>query len=163
MATRPTETVDAFLCFDANLPKIEKCQLNCGSRTGILCAHRFKGRVFIEHCNTKKFQGWSDLRIFTYFLGKVLENVAEGLTADNSTFIILTKDRNFIDDIREEWARENAKSRLELKFHTDAIVCGGLTVFVCQIDCPNYGNKRTDDLKCAFYKVNNFLSEQSKA
>ncbi|MBI4158170.1 MAG: hypothetical protein HY505_00915 [Candidatus Yanofskybacteria bacterium] len=132
-------------------------------KQSILCVHRFDHKVQVEHCNTRRFQGWSDLRIFTYFLGRVLESIAEGSVTPDSIFIILTKDRDFIEDIRREWEEADAGARLDLEFSGNYISNGGLVVFICQIDCPNYGHGRADDLKCAFYKVNNFLSQTDKA
>ena len=157
------KTVDAFICFDANLPKLPTCKQNCGMKQSILCVHRFDHKVQVEHCNTKRFQGWSDLRIFTYFLGRVLESIAERSVTPDSIFIILTKDRDFIEDIRREWEEANAGTRLDLVFSGNYISSGGLIVFICQIDCPNYGHNRADDLKCALYKVNNFLSKKDEA
>lgn len=159
MAGQLINAADVLVCFDANLPKIEKCQPNCETKRSISCIHRFDRKVLVEHCNTKKFQGWSDLCIFMYFLGRIFESIAEGLVTPSSVFIILTKDRNFIDDVKNDWEKtKRLGSRLQLQFLGNSISCGGLVVFVQQIDCPNYGNTRKDDLKCAFYKVNNFLT-----
>jgi len=149
---------EVFICFDANLPKIPTCKQNCEAKQSVLCVHRFNHKVQIEHCNTRRFQGWSDLKIFTYFLGRVLESIAEGSVATDSIFVILTKDRDFIEDIRSEWERADVGARLDLTFSGNYISSGGLVVFICQIDCPNYGHNRADDLRCAFDKVNNFLS-----
>lgn len=134
-----------------------------------MCIHRFNHKVEVERCNTKKFQnwsglgrGWSDLRVFTYFLGRILEYVAEGLVIPNSVFMILTKDRNFIEDVRKEWKKweeEKGEVYLPLTFSGNYISYGGLVVFIQQIDCPNCGNKWKDDLKCAFLKVNSFLQK----
>jgi hypothetical protein len=148
-----------MICIDANLPTLEKCQYNCDSNSSILCIHRFKTKVFVEHFNTKRFSGWSDLRVFTYFLGQIITNIAEGrirLTPD-CLFIILTKDRNFLEDIKREWESQFTNGRLKLMFKKDTIVCGGLKIIVRQINCPNYGSKKSDDLRCCFLKVNKLL------
>ncbi len=146
------------MCFDANLPGLERCKSNCESAKGTLCVHRFNNKVQVENYDPQRFPGWSDLRVFTYFLGQILVNIAKGVVVPNDCiFMILTKDRNFIDDIRKEWEEIKAETYLPLVFSGNFISCGGLVVFIQQIDCPNYGHKRADDLRCAFRKVNNFL------
>ena len=164
MASQPSDTFDALLCFDANLPKLGKCEDNCGCKKSILCIHRFNSKVQVEHCNTKAFGGWSDLSIFTHFLGCIIAGIARSsINPGRYVFIILTKDRNFIYDVKKEWEKTDADARLDLVFSGNSISCGGLIVFIQQIDCPNYGHSKADDLRCAFYKVNSFLSENSKA
>jgi len=152
------KAAEAFICFDANLPKLQTCRQNCGVKKSILCVHRFNHKVQIEHCNTKRFQGWSDLRIFTYFLGRIIESIAEGSVAPNSIFIILTKDRNFVEDVKREWNEAHAGTRLDLTFSGNYIFGAGLTVFICQISCSNYWRSAADCLRCALDIVNNFLS-----
>lgn len=125
---------------------------------GTLCIHRFNHKVQVENYDSKRFHGWSDLEMFTYFLGQIFINIAKGTAIpDDCVFMILTKDRNFIDDVKKEWEGKKALTYLPLIFSGNFISCGGLVVFIQQIDCPNYGNKRADDLRCAFSKVNNFL------
>lgn len=162
--TSASKSLDALLCFDANLPKLDSCKPNCSSRASILCPHRFKPNVQIEFCNSKKFSGWSDLRIFTHFLGYILDNVAKQSAAPGRCiFIILTKDRNFIEDIKKEWRKTDYGKYFNLVFSGNSISWNGIVVFVQQVDCPNYGNKRTDDLKCIFFKINNFLRRTEEA
>ncbi len=128
----------------------------------MLCIHRFNPKVQVANYNTKKFTGWSDLRIFTYFLGHIFASIAEGTVMPNEcVFMILTKDRNFIDDIKNEWEKAKAQTYLDLVFSGNSISCSGLIIFIQQIDCPNYGNRRADDLKCAFSKVNDFFTKHN--
>ena len=157
------EALDAFLCFDANLPRLERCEHNCDRKKSVLCIHRFEPKVQIEYCNSQSFSGWSDLRILTYFLGCLVDNIAKGaISPGRCVFMILTKDRNFIDDVKVEWKRADPNARLDLKFSGNFISCGGLVVLVQQIDCRNYGTNKASDRKCAFHKVNEFLSKKSK-
>jgi len=163
------QTIEAFLCFDANLPGLERCKPHCESAEGTLCIHRFKHKVRVEYCNTKRFQswsgfgkGWSDLSIFIHFLGCIFEGLAEGSVASDCIFMILTKDHNFIDDVRKEWREKRAESYLPLVFSGNFISCGGLVVFVQQIDCLSYGSKRADNLNCAFEKVNDFFIQNQR-
>lgn len=164
LISQPTETIDALLCFDANLPKLEKCKPNCSYRNGISCIHRFNHRVEVERYNTKKFWKWADLNIFLYFLRDIFGGIAENrIVLNKCVFMILTKDRNFIHDVMIQWEESGMKEHLNLIFYSDSISLDGLTVFIQQVSCPNYGNSRTDDLKCVFSKVNDFLTKKLKA
>lgn len=146
------------MCFDANLPWLEKCKPNCEFTNGTLCIHRFNHKVQVESFDSKRFPGWSDLEVFTYFLGRIFIDIAKGIVMPNNcVFMILTKDRNFIDDVRKEWEEKKAETYLPLIFSNNFIFCGGLIIFIQQVDCPNYGNNRADDLGCVFRKVNNFI------
>ena len=130
----------------------------------MLCIHRFDFRVEIEHFNIKAFNGWSDLRIFTYFLGHILVRIGKGVVSPaGCVFVILTKDRNFTDDVKKEWEETDGGKYLDLIFSSNSISWGGLVVFVQQIDCRNSGSQRSSDLKCIFHKVNDFLAESRKA
>lgn len=151
-------TADAFLCFDANLPNLDHCRINCGNNEKVLCIHRFNNNVIIENFDPQRFPGWSDLRVFTYFVGQILINIAKGVTDPNSCiFMILTKDRNFIDDVREEYEAKKTETHMPVIFSGNSIKFGGIIVIIQQIDCRVYGTKRDGDLKCAFKKVNSFL------
>lgn len=146
------------MCFDANLPGLEKCKLNCEFAKGRLCVHRFNHKVQIESFDSKRFPGWSDLDVLTYFLGRIFVDIAKRIIIPNDCiFMMLTKDRNFIDDIKKEWEEKKAWRYLPITFSGNFISCGGLAVFIQQVDCPNYGNNRADDLRCIFRKVNDFL------
>ena len=146
--------VDVFLCFDANLAKLERCKDDCETRETILCIHRFEPRVNILNISSSKFRGWSDPRVLTYFLGEIMIGIAEKrFDPKKSIFMILTKDRNFIEDVRRSMA-----AIPNLIFANNYISCGGIIIFIQQINCPNYGSKRTDDLECAFKKVNEFFN-----
>ena len=159
MGTTSSDAFDALLCFDANLPRLERCGPGCASKKNTLCVHGFDSRVEVEFCNTKYFGGWSDLRIFLHFLGHVIDSVAkDSAVLGQSVFMILTKDRNFIDDLGKEWKERGGGKYIDLVFAGNFISCGGVVIFIQQIDCPSYGNRRTDDLKCAFHKVNAFLT-----
>lgn len=116
----------------------------------------------MEHCNTKKFQGWSDLRVFLFFVSRIMNGIAEGkIDPDKCTFIILTKDRDFIEDVREDLAKMKRTKNFwfDLDYSGNSISFNNLDIFILQIDCPNYGHGRADDLKCSFFKVNEFLKE----
>jgi len=127
-----------------------------------LCLHRFKNQVTVEHCNTKKFQGWSDLRVFLYFVSRIINGIAEGkINPARCAFIILTKDRNFIEDVKRdlEVFKLTQEFWLNFEFSGNAISWDNLDIFIVQVDCPNSGHGRSDDLKCAFHKANEFLKE----
>ena len=113
----------------------------------------------MENFDPQRFPGWSDLQVFTHFLGHILMNIAKGIADPNScVFIILTKDRNFIEDVRKEYEEKRAGTYLPLVFSSNSITSGGVIVIIQQIDCRIYGTKREGDLKCAFKKINTFLS-----
>lgn len=152
MASDPD--VNLFLCFDANLPKLERCEPDCDIKGNILCLHRFEPKVQILYISGNKFWRWSDRRVVTYFFGEIITGIAEKkLNPKECLFMILTKDRNFIDDVRQ-----GMPTMPLFIFSNNSISCGGITVFIKQIDCQNYGNKRADDLKCSFEIVNNFFN-----
>lgn len=160
MINKSSETVRALLCFDANLPKLDKCKPDCEHRNGILCIHRFDHKVQVERYNTKKFEEWSDLRILTYCLRDILSGIAENkIVPDKCFFIILTRDRNFVEDVRKEWEESDLGHKIKLTFFDNLISCMNFTIIIQQIACSNYGHSRTDSLKCIFQTVNNFLSE----
>jgi len=124
----------------------------------VLCVHRFKDKVGVENFDPQRFPGWSDLQVLIHFLGHILINIAKGVADPGKcVFMILTKDRNFIDDVKQEWEIKKVGKYLPLVFSGDNISCNGLVVVIQQIDCRIYGNKRDGDLKCAFKKVNDFL------
>ena len=147
--------VDLFLCFDANLAKLERCKSSCETNENILCVHRFEPRVQILGISSSRFRGWSDPRVLTYFLAQIMTGIAEKIIDPRQcVFMILTKDRNFIDDVRR-----GAAPIPSFTFSADSISCGGITIFIKQVNHPNYGSKKKDDLKCIFEIVNNFFNE----
>lgn len=120
--------------------------------------HRFDGRVSVESVDPQRFPGLSDLHVLTHFIGHILINIAKEVAdPHNCIFMILTKDRNFIDDVKREWEAKGAEHYLPLVFSGNYISYGGLIIIIQQIDCRVYGSKRIGDLKCAFKKVNDFL------
>lgn len=148
------------MCFDANLPTLDHCKIKCDDDESVLCIHRFNDRVGVESFDPQRFPGWSDLQVLTHFMGHILMNIAKGVADPNScVFIILTKDRNFIDDVREEYESKKAGTYLPLIFSGNSITFGGIIVIIQQIDCRIYGNRRKGDLKCVFKKTNDFLSK----
>jgi len=158
LANEQVQVLEAILCFDANLPSLDHCKVNCGDNKKVLCIHRFNNRVGVENFDPQRFPGWSDLQVFTHFLGQILMNIAKGIVDPKScVFIILTKDRNFIDDVREEYEARKVGMCLSLIFSGNSIMLGGIIVIIQQIDCQAYGTRRVSDLKCAFKKVNDFL------
>lgn len=162
MINKPSETVRALLCFDANLPKLDKCKPSCEHRDGIPCIHRFNHKVQVERYNTKKFEKWSDLRILMYCLRDIFGGIAENkIVPDQCFFMILTRDRNFIEDVRKEWEESDLGQKIKLTFSDNLIFCMNFTIIIKQIACSNYGHSRTDSLKCIFQMVNNFLSEHN--
>ncbi|PIR41870.1 MAG: hypothetical protein COV30_01620 [Candidatus Yanofskybacteria bacterium CG10_big_fil_rev_8_21_14_0_10_37_15] len=164
MSDEESEKIKAFLCFDANLPNLERCKTNCASSKKSLCIHGFKNKVKVEVCDPKRFHAWSDLRVFTWFLGNIFVNIANGIILPNDCLLmILTKDRNFIEDVKKEWEEKRLWEHLSFVFSNNSISCGRLEVFVQQIDCLNYGNSRTDNLRCAFEKVNSFFLSKNNS
>jgi len=155
-----SDAPNVFLCFDANLPKLENCEPNCEQGSSPLCIHRFDFQVKIEYCNGAKFHGWSDLRIFIYFLGRIFESIADGSVAStNSVFMFLTKDRNFIDDVKKEWEESEIGAGFDFVFAGDCISCGSLVVFIQQIDRLAQGHgKKKDSQRRVFKKVNDFFA-----
>ena len=95
-----------------------------------------------------------------YFFSRIIGGIAEGrINPDHCDFIFLTKDRDFIDDVKRDLAALKRDDRFwcDLDFSSDSISWNNIEVFIIQVDCPNYGHGRTDDLKCSFSKVNQFL------
>ena len=155
---------DAVLYFDANLPKLKRCKENCESREGILCVHRFNSRVCVEYYNAKRFNKtkkgakWTDFKVITHIISDILAKIAEDtISPTHCAFIILTRDRNFIEDVKIGWQESKGGRYLDLEFSGNSIVFGDIIIFVQQIDCPGYGHSRSDSLRCAFEKVNDFL------
>lgn len=133
--------------------------MGCDDNENVLCVHRFNNKVGVENFDPQRFPGWSDLQVFTHFIGQILMNIAKGtVDPNNCVFMILTKDRNFIEDVRDEYEAKGSETYLPLVFSGNSIKSGGIIVIVQQIDCRVYGTKRNGDLKCAFKKTNSFLS-----
>ena len=146
MINKPSETVRALLCFDANLPKLDKCKPSCEHRDGIPCIHRFNHKVQVER----------------YCLRDIFGGIAENkIVPDQCFFMILTRDRNFIEDVRKEWEESDLGQKIKLTFSDNLIFCMNFTIIIKQIACSSYGHSRTDSLKCIFQMVNNFLSEHN--
>ena len=145
--------VDLFLCFDANLAKLERCKSNCETDERILCIHRFGPIVQVLSINSGKFRGWSDPRVLTYFLAQIMAGIAEKIfDPRRCVFMILTKDRNFIEDVRR-----GAATIPNLTFSADSISCGDVTIFINQVNHPSYGSRKKDELKSVFAIVNGFF------
>lgn len=124
-----------------------------------MCIHRFNNKVDVENFDSQRFPGWSDLRVFIHFVGHILLNIARGVAdPNNCVFVILTKDRNFIEDVKKEYEAKRSETYLPLVFSGNSIKSGGIIVIIQQIDCRVYSTKRNGDLKCAFKKINSFLS-----
>ncbi|OGN33665.1 MAG: hypothetical protein A3F98_04210 [Candidatus Yanofskybacteria bacterium RIFCSPLOWO2_12_FULL_41_8] len=138
MAEDSKETVDAILCFDANLPKMHTCSDKCEGNYLILCRHRFNFNAKILYCNTPQFYKWPDSEILLYFLDYIKNGISDGLIPVHAIFTILTKDTDFLNS---------------------SIVNGDLVIYIKQVDCKNYGSKGNDNLKCAIYKMNKFFKK----
>lgn len=158
--------VSGILFFDANLGKLERCDGDCDSSSR-LCVHRFDHQVSVEYCNTSKFHGWSDFRVITHCFGRVIESLAEHTVSPRSSFVFLTKDRNFIEDVKTEWRRQRntvfENGRISLEFPPDQpnrIQLGEVFIDIVQVDCTCYGHRKADDLKCIFKKVNSLLTRR---
>ena len=155
------ESVDAILCFDANLPKMEKCTGDCKTVKTVLCPHRFNFKSKITYCNTPRFYKWPDSEILLYFLDYVRDNIKDGSALATTLFVILTKDVDFLKDAEYELRRDIRGNNLD--FSGNFVTCGDIVIFIKTIDCKNYGTKGRDNLGCAIYKMNNFFKKLTRA
>ena len=162
MTKQPVQPFEALLAFDANLPVLDKCKSKCESTKSVRCIHRFDHMVQVINYDPQRFPKWSDLGVVTHFFGHILKCVAKGVVVPNScVFIILTKDRNFIEDVKKEWEEKKAGTYLPFVFSGNFISCGGLVVFIQQIYCVNHGSKRKGNLDSAFSGVNDFFTQRA--
>ncbi|OGN01100.1 MAG: hypothetical protein A3B91_00790 [Candidatus Yanofskybacteria bacterium RIFCSPHIGHO2_02_FULL_41_29] len=157
MAEDSKETVDAILCFDANLPKMHTCSDKCEGNYLILCRHRFNFNAKILYCNTPQFYKWPDSEILLYFLDYIKNGISDGLIPVHAIFTILTKDTDFLRDAESELGRKAKGNGID--FLNSSIVNGDLVIYIKQVDCKNYGSKGNDNLKCAIYKMNKFFKK----
>lgn len=154
------QAADVYLCFDANLPKMISCRPKCEDNSSILCLHRFNFNARIVRCNTKRFGGWQDLRILLYFLKYIRQGIEESIIPKEALFVLVTKDRKFIEAAELEWSEYNSEE--QLMFGDNFVRLGDITIFIQSIDCKNYGDSGPDNLKCVVHKMNNFFRRRNR-
>ena len=157
--------VDAVLCFDANLPKMQDCSDRWEKNLLVLCKHRFNFNARIKYYNTRQFQnyrntkkGWPDSKILLHVLDHVKSCIRKGSLSPNTVVTILTKDIDFLIDAEMELSW-NVRGN-DLVFSNNFVTCGDIVIFVQLLNCKNYGTSGPDVLKCAIYRMNEFFKKR---
>lgn len=157
MAEETEGSIDAVLCFDANLPNMYACSERCSKNPLVLCRHRFNFNADIKYYNTNQFRGWSDSKILLHALDHVRNDIQKGSLSQDVVVAILTKDIDFLKDAKMELGKDVQGNGLD--FFDNYVICGDITIHVKLLDCKNYGTKKLDNLKCAIYKMNKFFKK----
>ncbi len=153
---KPSKTLDAVLFLDACMPRIEKCKSGCQSNESVLCRHRFNFNVKILHTTRYiDFLCFYDFQIVLHCLFLIQKSATFRRLVESGNFIIVTKDRKFLEDARKMWlARSNKKTHPKLDFGPDSISWGKYKIMVKLIRCKNYGTDKDDDLRCLIREMN---------
>ena len=144
------------------------CHPSCKNNELTLCRHRFNFNADILYCNNKKFRyydsklkrfkGWQDARILNYFLNYVRGKLDTRLVSKSIIAVIITKDKDFIEDAKIEW-RLHGNPNENPVFGKNIVRFGQLSIFIQTVDCRQYGDTGNDNLRCAIYKTNRLFSK----
>lgn len=148
--------VDAVVFFDANMPKMHKCDTSCKARKTQLCRHHFNFNAKVMYPSDYiGFLRFYDFQIILHCLYLIKRNARYKYLADNGRFIIVTKDRTFLRDAEDVWFKKlKPKTKPKLEFGRDFVSCGSWKIIVKLINCKNYGTNGDHDLLCVIDELN---------
>ena len=97
----------------------------------------------------------TDLQVVLYLFYLLFynENIKPNITKE-CPVVIVTKDRNFLEDAKKEHVNRRNMRKLRLRFTKDTVTLNGITIHVQNIDCKNYGTDSFHDLRCTIDHVN---------
>lgn len=149
MSADSENTSRVVVLFDACAPKMEECILGrCESDSTILCKHRFKFNFYV--LNGIHGQSYLssvmllDYQVILHFLYFIFQKRVPG--PKNSKFVIVTKDKKFLQSAQKEWQEKaKKKTRPHLSFGSNFVRNGKTVIYVECIESKAYGLDRYDD------------------
>ena len=154
MSGSTTESVDAVLFFDANMPKMDACSANCKNKSLVFCKHRFDFNACLVN-HSIDLCGLNDYNVTRFFLDLIKKN-DQWNRKPRPIFVLITKDHNFIEDVRPDYLDELKKGTagIKLSFTKNSIKCGVLKLRVIIIEHKPYGDNRNSDFRLMIEKLN---------
>jgi len=137
------------ILFDACAPKMEECVPGrCESDPTILCKHRFEFDFYILNgINGQSYLSsvmLFDFQVILHFLYFIFQGRVPG--PKNSKFVIVTKDKKFLQSAQNEWQQKaKKKTRPRLSFGSNFVRNGKIVIYIECIDSKAYGSNRYDD------------------
>jgi len=127
----------ALILLDANMPPMDDCDGDCIDEGSHLCMHRFGCPVEIIKCDSSGlFRGVPDSDVVLYFIHLIISKADTFLLEPDvkSLFIILTRDKDFIEDAQKEWKECSARKKrlnphLKVEFYNNHIEIRFMTFF----------------------------------
>ena len=145
---------DVIIFFDANMPKMDACSANCKNKCLVFCKHKFDfSACLINH--SRNLCGLNDFNVTRFFLDLIRKNNWWN-RKPRPIFILITKDQNFIEDVRPDYLNElkNGTAGIRLSFTGNSIKCGVLELRVVIIKHKPYGDNKNNDLRDVIKKLN---------
>lgn len=151
---------DVVIFFDANMPKMDACSANCQTKELVLCRHKFDFNACLVTAGHDIY-GLSDFHVVRYFLNLIR---AGDWNKDGRSplFIIMTKDRNFIQDVKLDYfdELEDNTADIILSFAGRGLIsCDGCTIRVVTVSHKPYGASKKQDLHNAIESMNRIWSK----
>ena len=115
------DPADVVIFFDANMPRMAVCKDGCETNRNILCKHRFNFMGLMA--NRGNLTGLSDWEVVQRFFDLIDANNWSA-RKPKPLFVIVTKDHNFIDDLKIDYfdERQNGQTACALEFRPDLII-----------------------------------------
>jgi len=158
----PSRTV---ILFDACAPKMEECiPGRCENDSSVLCKHRFNFDFYILNGihgqNYLSSVMLFDFQVILHFLYFIFQNRVPG--PKNSKFVIITKDKKFLQSAQKEWQQKaKKKTRPHLNFGSNFVRNGKVVIYVECVDSKPYGSDRYDDRAAIIERLNSRFGQQA--
>lgn len=165
MATDSENSSRTVILFDACAPKMEECVSGrCENDPAILCKHRFKFDFYILNGihgqNYLSSVMLFDFQVILHFLYFIFQNRVPG--PKNSKYVIVTKDKKFIQSAQKEWQQKaKKKTRPRLNFGSNFVRNGKMVICVECIESKTYGSNRYDDRAAIIEQLNRRFGQKA--
>lgn len=165
MAAESENASRVVILFDACAPKMEECVPDqCENDPAILCRHRFKFDFYILNGihgqNYLSSVMLYDFQVILHFLYFIFQNRVPG--PKNSKFVIVTKDKKFLQSAQKEWQEKaKKKTRPRLCFGSNFVKNGKIKIYVECIDSNPYGSDRYDDRMAIIEQLNRRFEQRA--
>lgn len=151
----PAEPVpDVVVFFDANMPKMDACSANCKNISLVFCKHKFGFNACLVN-HSRDICGFNDFNVARFFLDLIGKN-DQWNRKPRPVFILITKDHNFVEDVKPDYLDELKKGTagIKLSFTGNIIKRDSLELKVVIIEHKPYGDNRNSDLRLMIEKLN---------
>ena len=156
--TDKENTPRVVILFDACASKMGECiSGQCESDTSVLCTHRFNFNFYV--LNGIHGQSYLssvqlfDFQVILHFLYFIAQNRVP--RPKNSKFVIITKDKKFLQSAEKEWrAKKKKHTKPKLTFGPNFVRNGKILIYVKCIESKAYGSDRYDDRAAVIDQLN---------